>query len=65
MQKTRNHYHYMISYESKLCVKQNNCLTRPSGDAFAAPRATVHLSCDGSGGGGGGGASLSCMRGDQ
>ena len=46
MQKTRNHYHYMISYESKLCVKQNNCLTRPSGDAFAAPRATVHLSCN-------------------
>ena len=29
MQKTRNLYHYMISYESKLCVMQNICLTRP------------------------------------
>ena len=29
MQKTRNLYHYMISFESKLCVMQNICLTRP------------------------------------
>ena len=49
MQKTRNLYHYMISYESKLCVMQNICLTRPvaathsrrRGAALAAAAATV------------------------
>ena len=39
MQKTRNLYHYMISYESKLCVMQNICLTRPVAATHSRRRA--------------------------